>query len=493
MIETLAKDHPVKLVATMLRRAATATRNGWRMRLVAREVLVRLSPGTDPYPRRWRMRSLLTATLLALAASAAPAQQRAPAPAVQTADSILKEMSRITGLPIKAPLKKELVSKTEIERYLKENLHAEYTPEEIHGQEAALKAFGLVAADFDLGKFLISFYTEQAAGFYDPRRKTMFMADWVAPELQKLVLAHELTHALQDQNFDLWKFMHATRDNDDASAAREALVEGYATLAMMQEMLQPAPVEKLPSLDALLDQLVSRQMEEYPVFSHAPFFLRFEMLFPYVQGMSFNRRGLTRGGWKRLNQTFTDPPASTKQIFQPDLYFGLSAAGGSAAQGDPAGGEMELPPPPTLEHASGWKRVEANVMGELGYQALLGQLVSAKAAQVTESWVADRYLVYEGPTSGQYVLIARTRWSSPEAAASFCGDYRAILEKRGSAPASKAEPGTSGSDHGSREGLLRLGGTRPAIFWQGGEECRWAEGVPSAEADTMANWLESLH
>src|SRR5438876_9006511 len=166
---------------------------------------------------------------------------------LSTADAVLKDMSEITGLLIKAPLKKQIVGRAEIKDYLTENLKQEYTPRELHQQEAMLQAFGLVSSDFDLAKFLVTFYTEQAAGVYDPRRKTMLIADWVGEDMQKMVLAHELTHALQDQNFDLQKFLHAVRDDDDASSARQAIVEGHATAAMMQEIIKPAALASLPS------------------------------------------------------------------------------------------------------------------------------------------------------------------------------------------------------------------------------------------------------
>ncbi|HEY6291661.1 MAG TPA: hypothetical protein VI455_08895 [Terriglobia bacterium] len=409
-------------------------------------------------------------------------------------------MSKITELPIKAPLKKRLISKSEVEKYLNDNLHSDYTPPELHGEEAALKAFGVVGPDFNLEKFLVSFYTEQAAGFYDPRRQTMFMADWVEPDQQKMVLAHELTHALQDQSFDLWKYMHATRDDDDASAAREALVEGYATLAMLQSILGSMPVEKLPSVDTLLDQVVNQQMAEYPVFSRAPFFLRFQMLFPYIQGLQFALKGLQLGGWTRLNQTFTLPPTSTRQIFQPGLYYASTpgdAVGNVRTPGgrsDP-GAPLALPPPPALEGVAGLRRVEANTMGALGYYALLGQLISPEEApKVSGSWVADRYLVYEGPAPGQFTLLVRTKWANEEAASSFCSDYRTILEKR----SPEAVPDDSGSAKAAAgtasaaEVLLQTSGPRRTILLRQGDECRWAEGVPADQADALAKWLASL-
>ena len=151
------------------------------------------------------------------------------------ADEVFHQMSEMTGLPIKAPLKSQVISRPEIEKYLTANLHEEMTPAEIHAQEALVRALGLVSRDFNLEKFLITLYTEQAAGFYDPKRKTMFIADWIQADLQPMVLSHELTHALQDQNWDLDSFLHATRGDDDASAARDAVVEGYATAAMMEQ------------------------------------------------------------------------------------------------------------------------------------------------------------------------------------------------------------------------------------------------------------------
>ena len=434
------------------------------------------------------------------AAPAGQAQSAQSAPTekaeavLETADTILHQMSRLTELPVKEPLKKQLISRSEIDRYLRDNINAEYTPEEIHGQEAALKAFGVVGTDFDLQKFLISFYTEQAAGFYDPRHKTMFMANWVEPAAQKMVLTHELTHALQDQSFNLWPFMQATRDDDDASSAREALVEGYATLAMMQVMLGSVPIEKLPSLDASMEAVVNEQMAEYPVFTKAPYFLRFQALFPYAQGMHFARQGLVLGGWKRLNECFARPPTSTKQIFQPDSYFKPPADPGIESAARP----LTLPAPPALARTPTLKLVEGNIMGELGYDALLGQLLTPEEAdKVTLAWVADRYLVYEGPAPGQFTLIARTRWSTAEAAQALCEDYRTILKKRGPEAAVAAHEGAGAKEHTAQAGvtpevLLHTSGARQTWLLREGDECRWVEGVPEGQADALEKWLADL-
>jgi len=432
-------------------------------------------------------------------ADSAQPQANSSQPALAAADQILGQMSQITGLPIKSPLKKELVSKPQVESYLKDNMHAEYTAAEMHGEEAALKAFGIVEPSFNLEKFLVTFYTEQAAGFYDPRRQTMFMADWVEPEQQKIVLAHELTHALQDQSFDLWRFTHAVRDNDDAVNAREALVEGYATLSMMQVMLGTMPIEKLPSLDTMLEQGVRQSMSQFPVFSRAPFFLRFQLLFPYVQGMEFCRRALELGGWKRLNQTFADPPRNTREIFEPNLYLETPATMDSSKAADkpPAakvqGGEVALPPADALEHMPEVQRVEDNVMGALGYYALFGQLLTdQESRKVSTTWSGDRYQVYEGPTPGQFLLISRTRWTTPQAAAQFCADYRTVMLNRWIRSGVSKEDDGSSKAAGTAAILLRASGPRRALLVRDGDECRWFEGASKEQGDALTGWVESL-
>lgn len=395
-----------------------------------------------------------------------------------TADAVLEEMSKTTGLPIKEPLHKAILGRPAIEKYLKENLHAEYSPEELRVQEATLKAFGLVSSDFDLEKFLITFYTEQVAGFYDPRTKTMNMADWIPAEMQSMVLSHELTHALQDQNFDLDKFLHSARDNDDATNARQAVVEGHAMAAMMQHALGQVDLGAIPSLSQMMAGVVDEQLSGYPAFSHAPFFFRMQALFPYLQGMSFMQKGLARGGWKQLNGLFTNPPATTKELFEPDLYFNHTSL--------PV---VSLPKPTPLSGVPGLHFLTENTMGELGYYSIIGQLLSedeAKSAGL--AWLADRYLLYEysdkNEGGGNFVLVSRTKWSNAEKSLEFFSDYITILRKK--------LPGLSPDARSGSDLFIAGVGSSRVIVLRRGDEVLWAEGIPAAQADAMLDWLHAL-
>ena len=391
------------------------------------------------------------------------------------ADEVLRQISDITGLPIKRPLKKQVISRPEVEKYIIEDLHAEMTPEELHVQEATLQAFGLASREFNLEKFLVSFYTEQAAGFYDPRRKTMFIADWTPPEMQRMVLAHELTHALQDQNFDVEKFLRAARGDDDATNARQAVAEGHATAAMMQQLLPP-PMElaSLPSLEPFMAQVIHQQYEEFPAFSKAPFFFRLQALFPYVEGLGFMQRGLQLGGWKKLNSLFVDPPNTTKEIFDPAAYFEKKALP-----------TVSLAPPAALDKVPGLRLLTKNTLGELGYDALLGQLISEEAGKlVGGGWLADRYVLYEGPEEKTYTLVARTRWSSAETALAFFRDYHTILVQK--------YPDLTSDTRSTTDLFVGKAAHGQMMLLRRGDEVLWAEGIPLAQADAVLSWLQSL-
>jgi hypothetical protein len=433
-------------------------------------------PFLQPFSRRGLrfLRLLIGISLLLFLPALGVAQQEAAPDLLSQADEIFHQMSAMTGLPIKEPLKKQVISRAEIQKHLTENLHANITPAELHAQEATLRAFGLVSREFDLEEFLIGFYTEQAAGFYDPKHKTMYIADWIPAKTQSMVLAHELTHALQDQSWDLEKFLHAARDNDDAANARQAVVEGYATAAMMQQMTAPLELAQLPSIAPLMEMVVHQQFEEYPTFSKAPYFFRVQSLFPYVQGMSFIQLGLQRGGWKSLNGVFANPPESTRQVFDPHTYFDHQSL--------PA---LALPHPAALEGVAGLEFLTENVMGELGYYALLGQLISEEEAKTLgEGWRADRYLLYEQSGGKNYTLVARTRWASAETAMAFFRDYHTMLTHK--------YPELTAAKGSTPDLFIGAAANGETLLLRQGDECRWAEGVPATQADALLAWLRGL-
>src|SRR5262245_11372004 len=168
-------------------------------------------------------------------------------------DTILNFASKDTALPIKREVKRRLASREEVVSYLKKNMAEDKDVQRLRRTELVLKKFGLLPKDYDLQSFLVSLLEEQVAGYYDAKTKMVNLLDWVQPELQRPVLAHELTHALQDQSFDLDKWLRRGVEDldtkkdlrpeditrDENSEAREAVAEGQAMAVLLDYMLAP--------------------------------------------------------------------------------------------------------------------------------------------------------------------------------------------------------------------------------------------------------------
>ena len=229
-----------------------------------------------------------------LAQGAKPAAAVNPkSAAVQEATrEVLRETSELRGLKVVREVASGAQSRPEIERMLIANLNESTTPEEMRASEVALKKFGLAPADFQLRPFIIAVLTEQIAGYYDPKRQTFYLADWVDLEGLQPVIAHELTHALQDQHFNLRLFENWPKHDSDAELAAQALVEGDATVLMMQYVMKNP--QRALALFKSMGNTSSEQLDR------APRALRETLMFPYEHGMTFAAQVHRRGGAARL-------------------------------------------------------------------------------------------------------------------------------------------------------------------------------------------------
>src|SRR5205085_12242111 len=123
----------------------------------------------------------------------------------QSVDEILHVAGPDTLLPVKHDVKKAIVSREQVAKYIDDKFKDDVDRIRFERSELVLKKFGLLPRKFDLHNFLVKLLSEQVAGYYDEKSKTMNLLDWIDPEMQRPVMAHELTHALQDQSFDLGK------------------------------------------------------------------------------------------------------------------------------------------------------------------------------------------------------------------------------------------------------------------------------------------------
>jgi len=295
------------------------------------------------------VRGWALAAVLCLAAAVAPAQSASPQaapPLSQTPEQALKLFSLVdelikfssdeTGLPIKSTVKRQITSRAEVESYLKQKFEEDESSKRLQRNEIVLKKFGLLDRDFALKPFLLALLKEQIEAYYDSKTKTVYMLDWIDIEEQKPVLAHELTHALQDQHSDLEKWNDQTPDDvslnfsgdtdhlarDEMDTAREAVVEGQATAVMMDYMLKP--MGKSLVKDPEVMEVVRQHMagsEDSPVLARAPLLLSESLLFPYREGLSFEQDvWMDQGQAAAFAGTMDRPPTSTWEIINPREY-----------------------------------------------------------------------------------------------------------------------------------------------------------------------------
>jgi hypothetical protein len=352
-------------------------------------------------------------------ASSAPPSPQERAAFVEAANQVLEQMSKIIDLPILEPLKKSLRSKEQIRAYLVGEEKDDRTDAQRYADEKSLEAFGLIPKGFPLESFMLDVLTDQIAGLYDPKAKEFYIADWIAADDQRPVMAHELTHALEDQSFHIDSWIKAARPNDDAELARDSVSEGSAMAAMVDYSLRDEKigVRDLPDVSGLIRARAVGEMDKDPKLSKAPHYIRDELLFPYLAGVSFTQQFLkAHTGWSDLKLLFENPPVSTQQIMHPSLYL-----------------KGVKPTPVSLPDWKGvipadWKLLEENVMGEFGLDEVLKQYLGPdRADPLASTWTGDRYAVFEDQKTKATPLVFKLSLDNLQDAAGFYTQYGEAL------------------------------------------------------------------
>ncbi|HEU4932446.1 MAG TPA: hypothetical protein VFT48_10210 [Pyrinomonadaceae bacterium] len=374
---------------------------------------------------------------------------------VSTTASMLKETSELRELSILKTVKSGAQSRADIERMIIKNLDSDTTPAEMHAAEVLLRAFGLAPKDFAYRTFLVKLLTEQVAGYYDPKAQQFYLADWIELDGQKPVMAHELTHALQDQHFNLKRFEKWPKGDSDAELAAHALIEGDATLAMTIYMSKN-PLVALAFIRSLGGQEIASEQ-----FRQAPRALRESLLFPYEEGSAWATQLYKRGGWEMVSQAFKKLPQSSEQILHADKYFTYEAPQ-----------KLALPDFKTILGPT-WKRIDYDVNGEWGCYLILDEFLNnrSESKQASAGWGGDRFALYETGKPDEFFIAQLTAWDTPADAREFFDAYAKRTSKRyRDAKETKAADDRMEWQTGSGGIALELRGSRVAIV----------EGVPAS-------------
>src|SRR6266849_8343131 len=355
----------------------------------------------------------------------------------RSVDEILQIASKDTLFPIKREVKRQLVSRDEVEAYVTKHNSEDEDAKRLRRSELVLKKFGLLPRDFDLGKFLVVLLKEQVAGYYDPKTKTVNLLDWLGAEQQKPVLANELTHALQDQSFNLDKYMKPADtdldkkkevtaqdiENDEISTTRQAVVEGQAMVVLVDYMLAPfgQSLKDSPQVvQALKDGMLVGTADAVQ-FQNAPIYMKEALTFPYRYGIDFIADLLTKGGKeKAFAALFQNPPRTTRQIMEPETYL--------------AGERLEPMNVPDFRQVfKSYERFDVGSVGEFDVAVLVDQYAGAQVSKkLYPYWRGGYYYAVRSKSDpvAPLGLLYASRWSNPEKAANFAAIYASALSKR---------------------------------------------------------------
>ena len=355
---------------------------------------------------------LILLLLLCGCASAARTQQSAADPAL--VEEIKPRLAALRGLAFQAPVPIEIKSRAEMQADFVRQLAEDYGDDGLAKLSLAYAKLGLIPEKVDLKKALLQFYTAEVVAYYDIRTKKLVLPDQStgAGEEMQVVIAHELTHALQAQHFPVVERLTKSSD-DDGDIALSSIVEGDATLSGYA-YIGAGPQELIRFAQAF----ESEMRGSMPTLRGVPQALIEEMFFPYYAGARFLAPLLAEGGWSDIDAVYASPPLSTEQILHPEKYF------------------TDPDPPTRVDFGdlaalfpADWKEIENNVLGEFMTRVLFEQhLTKDDARTAAEGWDGDRFIAYA--RGAEVAFVWASVWDSESDAEEYIEAYRRLAAKR---------------------------------------------------------------
>ena len=352
----------------------------------------------------------------------------------RSVDQILQFVSQDTGLPIEHKVKRNLITRESVEKYVDKRMKDDKDEKRLEQSRLVLQKFGLLPPGYDLHAEFLRLLGEQVAAYYDPKTKSVNLLDWVQPDTQRPILAHELTHALQDQKVGLEKWELAGGKDDaalpdqqeysveEAQAARQCVTEGQAMVVMFDYSLAPLGKDILTAPDVVAQMRAGMaDNKDSPIFAQAPMFLKESLLMPYTFGLDFVQNVLAnKGKAASYAGMLLNPPIDTRQIMQPETYLLNQVVAALTI--------------PNLDQlvAPGYQRFDFGGMGAFDVYLLAKQYGASDPKKYYPHWRGGYYYAAHAKTApqDQIALMYFSRWDSPEAARAFAKLWADYLPKR---------------------------------------------------------------
>ncbi len=331
--------------------------------------------------------------------------------------------SRDVGVTVMTP--------DEVAKMLAEPKLGDPSDDQMEAEGTAGAMLGLFPQGIDLKSASIEALKEQLLAFYDFHTRRMVVIDGgeksVGSNIESaseragrrdylgyLILAHEYTHALQDQNFHLGDNMRRLRDDTDAALALRSVAEGDATLAGWGYVLGKMDVSTVRTLESDIKTFT----KDYTLHSKGGSLAGYEYFnFPYVQGLRFVSEAYKRGGWAAVDALYRDPPESTAQIIEPSLYFDHRTR---PLEVDLYGYDPKL---------DGWQIVESDTNGELALEVIIQRNLGIDSRDLAYAyeWAGDRVALFR--KDGEIGVLWLIAFRDQSSAQGFAATYKRVLDR----------------------------------------------------------------
>jgi hypothetical protein len=320
-------------------------------------------------------------------------------------------VEQAVGLKFRSPPRVEVRSREQVRAYVLKQLADTSTMRAVAGQSAAYKLLGMIPDTLDLPGLMTRLLEEQIVGFYDPETKVLYIVQGSPRESARLIVTHELVHALQDQYVNLDSIQKLTGDNDRQTAA-QAVFEGQAVYEQIHAMLGPGNIAVgLPAGWERVRESIRNNQAAMPVYSSAPMVVQETLIFPYLSGAEFVKNFRAREPGR---VPFMDLPASTAQILNPNEFFG----------------KRVQPTPVSFAPVAGVVPKYENNLGEFETRLFLYQHLNNidDAARAAAGWSGDRYMVFDTPRGS--AIVWASVWLTAGQGADFYAALQRVIEAR---------------------------------------------------------------
>jgi hypothetical protein len=362
----------------------------------------------------------------------------------KSVDKIVAFASEDSGFPKRSAVKRRLVSSVEVEKYTRDQQAKEEYAQRFTRAEMTMKKFGLLPREFNLREFVAKASGKEIAAYYDDETKTISMLNWIPLERQSPILAHELTHALQDQNYDLRAWLKSGQGasqtggkkdsqadvDDDSTAARRAVVEGQAQVVFVDYLLAPMgrTLQNTPGLIYQMEEPAVKAVADSQLLHDAPMILRETGTFPYREGLIFEGELLEKGGKQMaFAGVFARPPRTTHEVLQPTAYISREKLA-----------PVHIPDVQQIV-TDKYAVYDSGGIGELDLRALLKTYGNRKEADnLAAAWQGGAYVAFRRTaktaadtlTTADLALLYVSRWKSSPSAERFAHVYANAIAQR---------------------------------------------------------------